>query len=149
MTSTGTDSPVSMLASIAEAPSRVGDGVPSRAALFGFIATPTPADLVDVPGGYGPMFFGFGPIATRTPDRTWNAIGRESLFGAHDAPNIGPIGSRIPHGGVRVLVTRPLGIKRPADITFQGVIEDDCGAGASPYSVTNAVMARITAATVD
>lgn len=132
-------SPLSV--AIREATSRIGDGRASKLCVYGWIASPGPADAVEVPGGYGPMCFGFGPFATRLPDRIWSSLEREPLLGAHDAPNIGP--PRIPDGGSVVLFTRPLGIAKPVDLTFQGLIEDDCGIGPAPFSVTNAVMARI------
>jgi len=127
--------------SIREATSRIGDGRASKLCVYGWIAEPQPVDGVDVAGGYGRMCFGFGPFQTRLPDRVWSSLRREPLLGAHTAPNIGP--PRIPDGGSIVLFSRPLGIAKPVDLTFQGLIEDDCGIGPAPFSVTNAVMARI------
>jgi hypothetical protein len=132
-------SPLSV--AIREATSRMGDDRASKLCVYGWIAAPAPADGVEVPGGYGRMCFGFGPFGTRLPDRIWSSLGREPLLGAHDAPNIRP--PRIPDGGSVVLFSRPFGIGKPVDLTFQGLIEDDCGVGPSPFSVTNAVMARI------
>ena len=141
----GVGAPLSL--SIREATSRAGDGRASKLTVYGWICEPGRTDGVVLPFGHGRMCFGLGASATRLPDRIWSSLGKSSTLGAHDAPNIAF--PRIPDGGSLVLFSRPLGIAKPVDLTFQGLIEDECGVGTSLYSVTNAVMARIEDAAID
>jgi len=125
---------------IREAPSMVLDRRPSRLAVYGWIAEPIATDIVDVPGGYGRMCFGFSTFATLAPRRAWVSIGRPGLLGPHDASGDPPT---IPNAAELVLTSVPGGFRRPVRLTFQGLIEDRCGPGQYPFSVTNGVLVRV------
>ncbi len=125
---------------ISEAPSRIGDGAPTRVCLYAWIGAPELDDIVAAPANLGTMCFGPLPTATRTPRRVFNSIGAAGKLGAHSSPQPIPL---VPDGELLDFSTRPQGTRRPLTVTIQGFIEDDCSRGDVPYSVTNGIVLRV------
>lgn len=125
---------------VAEPDSRRGDSQPTRACIYLWVGAPSSSDTVSLPQGLGDMCFGPKVLATKSPKKTWNALGFFAKLGTHTGPGPAPV---IPDDGLFQFLNLPLGVRQSAVVTFQGIIEDDCSQGATPISVTNGFVLRV------
>lgn len=125
---------------LAEPPSRAGDGMPTELCAYAWVGVPGIGDVVTLPRGFGPMCFGPLVLATREPTAVWNSIGLESTLGEDTAPGPPPV---IPDSGVATLRSIPGGLGRVLTVTLQAIVRDTCSLGSTPLSVTNAVVVRV------
>lgn len=121
---------------IVEPPAMIGDGEPTRTCLYAFVGAPAFGDVVRVPRQLGTMCYGPFIIATQSPARIWNSIGKDSKLGPDNAPGAPPL---IADSTSLSWLTLPGGVGTSITVTIQGVIEDSCSRGTVPLSITNGI----------
>ncbi|MBI3847660.1 MAG: IPT/TIG domain-containing protein [Planctomycetes bacterium] len=104
--------------------------------VYGWRGVPSAATRTPLPAGLGTMVFAT-PFAgvSRQPSAIWNNLRHRRTLGKATAPS-----SPAPS----ILFARPSGVGRAARATFQGIISDGAAAGGLGFSVTNAIVLRVT-----
>jgi Tol biopolymer transport system component len=108
----------------------------ARFVLYAWAGVPRPETLTALPRGLGSMVFAppFVPGAPATL-AIWNNAGYRSTLGAPTHPS---------RPAPSVVFTSAAGAPNPARVTLQGLIEDDASRIPEGWSITNAVILRIT-----
>ncbi|MBI1850729.1 MAG: IPT/TIG domain-containing protein [Planctomycetes bacterium] len=109
--------------------------VSARFALYVWVGAPTPALLTTLPRGLGnmvlpPPFMPGGPH----PRVVFNNAGFNRTLGAPTFPS---------HPAPTQVLNRPRGLRNPATLTLQGLIQDNGSQIPEHWSITNAVILRV------
>jgi hypothetical protein len=107
-------------------------GLRSRFVLYAWLAEPSTATMVTLPGDLGRMVLA-PPFAGGSPHSIWNCVGHRRTLGAPNKPST-PAPSFVYRGPA------PL---RPTIVTIQGLVEDARSSSTTGLSVTNALVLRI------
>ena len=109
--------------------------VRSRFALYAWSGAPDSTTVALLPRGLGAMALPPPFMPSATPPRiTWNNLGNPRRLGA---------ATRTSQPAPSIVFSRATGVRHPATLTLQGIIEDDTSGSVEGISVTNAIILRV------